>query len=150
MTSVLKNVVGLYHPWTFVQNGSGDFGPRECGGIVSSLNICSEQIRWLQSSRMWWDCIIPEHLLRTDPMTSVLENVVGLYHPRTFVQNGSSDFSPWECGGLVSSLNICSERIRWLRSLRMWWDCIIPKHWFRTDPMTSILESVVGLHHPWT
>ena len=55
------------------------------------------------SLRKKQDCIIPEQLFRTDPVTLVLENVVGLYHPWTFVLN-------------------C---IRWLRSLKMWKDCII-------------------------
>ena len=150
MTSVLKNVVGLYHPWTSVQNRSGELGTRERSRIVSSLNFSSERIRWLLSSRMWWDRMILELWFRTNPVTSVLENVVGLYHPWTSVQNVYGDFGPRECGGIVSSLNFSSERIRWLRSSRMWWDCIVPELQFITDPVTSILANVVGLYHPKT
>ena len=28
------------------------------------------------------------------------------------------------------------------------WDCIILGHLFRIDPVTSVLENLVGLHHP--
>ena len=59
MTSVLENEEGLYQPGTFVQNGSGDFVPRECGRIASSLKFNSERY----------------------PEASGPENVVGLHHP---------------------------------------------------------------------
>ena len=48
--SALVNVVGLHHPWTSVQNVSGDFGPRESGRIVSSLDLGPKVIRRLSSS----------------------------------------------------------------------------------------------------
>ena len=44
VASVLENEEGLYHPGTSVQNRSGDFGLRECGGIASSLNFGSKCI----------------------------------------------------------------------------------------------------------
>ena len=75
-----------------------------------------------------WDCIIPGHLSIIDPMTSVLENVVGLYHPwalslkypetsvfeneeglyhpGTSIHNRSNDLGPRECGRIASSLDI--------------------------------------------
>ena len=59
-------------------------------------------------------------------MTLVLENEEGLYHPGTSVQNRFSDFSPQECSGTASSLNLGSER---------YLEALVPK-------------SVVGLHHP--
>ena len=59
MTSVLENEEGLYHPGTSVENRSGDFGPRECSGIASSVNFDSERY----------------------PEASVLEKVAGLHHP---------------------------------------------------------------------
>ena len=119
-TSVFENEEGLYHPGTYVQKWSSDFGHRECGRIVSSLNFGSE--------RIWW--------------TSVIEKVVGLYHPWTLVQNGFGDciipghmsriylvnFDHREGGRIVSSLNFDSEWIRW----------------------TSVIEKVVGLYHPCT
>ena len=45
------------------------------------------------------DCIIPGHLSKSDPVTSVLENEEGLYHPGTSVQNR-----------IASYLNFGSER----------------------------------------
>ena len=59
MTSVLENEEGLYHPRTSIQIRYGDFGPKECSGIASSLNFGSERY----------------------PEASVPKNVVGLYHP---------------------------------------------------------------------
>ena len=50
MTSVIENEEGLYHPKTYVHKGSGDFDPRECGGIVSSLDLSPKVIRRLSSS----------------------------------------------------------------------------------------------------
>ena len=72
------------------------------------------------------DCIIPRHLSRSDPVTSVLENEEGLYHLETFVQNRFSDFNPRECSGIASSLNFGLERY----------------------PEASVPNNVVGLHHP--
>ena len=63
----LVKVVGLYHPGTSVQNRSGDFGLRECGGIASSLNFGSKCIRRSRPPRMWWDCIIPEPWFKMYP-----------------------------------------------------------------------------------
>ena len=63
---------------------------------------------------------------RSDPVTSVLENEEGLYHPGTSVQNRSDDFGPRECSGIASSLNFILERY----------------------PEASVPESVVGLHDP--
>ena len=96
------------------------------------------------------DCIILGHLSRIDPVTSVLENEEGLYHPRTSVHNRSSDLGPRECGGIVSSLGTCPKVIWRPRSLSMKRDCIILGHLSIIDPVTSVLENVVGLHHPWT
>ena len=42
------------------------------------------------------DFIIPEPWFKMYPEISVPMNVVGLYHPRTSVQNGSDDFSTRE------------------------------------------------------
>ena len=47
VTSIVENVVGLHHPWTspkvigsdYPVIVSGDFGRRECGRIVSSLDV---------------------------------------------------------------------------------------------------------------
>ena len=72
------------------------------------------------------DCIIPGHLSKSDPVTSVLENEEGLYHPGTSVQNRSGDFGPQECSGIASSLNFGLERY----------------------PKASVPENVAGLHHP--
>ena len=83
MTSVLKNEEGLYHPGTYIHNRSGDLGPQEHDGIVSSLGTFPKVIRRPWSSRMKRDCIISGHLSIIDPVTSVLENVVGLHHPWT-------------------------------------------------------------------
>ena len=103
---------GLYHPGTSVHNRSGDLGPRERDGIVSSLGTFPKVIQRPQSSRMKRDCIIPGHLSKSDPVTLVLKNEEGLYHPGTSVQNRSGDFSPRECSGIVSSLGIFPKVIR--------------------------------------
>ena len=31
----------------------------------------------------------------------------------------------------------------------MWQDCIILELRFRTDLVTSVVDNVIGLHHPW-
>ena len=85
-TLVLKNEVGLYH-----------------------LEIYPKVTRRPWSSIMKRDCIIPGHLSKSDPVTSVLENEEGLYHPGTSVQNRFSDFGLRECGGIASSLNFGSN-----------------------------------------
>ena len=117
----------IHEPW--FRMDLVNFGHRECGRIVSFVNFGSEWIRW----------------------NLVIENVVGLYHPWTSVQNGSGElwssrmwkdciicdfrfrmdqvnFGHRECGRIVSSMKFGSEWIRW----------------------TSVIEKVVGLHHPWT
>ena len=91
-----------------------------CSGIVSSLGIFPKVIWWPRSSRMNKDCIISGHLSIMDPVTSILENVVRLYHPWNLVQNGSSDFDTRERGRIVSSLNFSSKRIQWLWYSRIW------------------------------
>ena len=63
---------------------------------------------------MWYDCII----LGLSP------KVIGSDYPVIV----SGDFGRRECGSIVSSLDIC------------------PKLY----PVASVLENVVGLHHPWT
>ena len=103
-----KNEEGLYHPGTSVHNRSGDLGPRECGGIVSSLGTCPKVIQRPQSLRMKRDCIIPRHLSTIDPVTLVLENVVGLYHPWALALKWSGDLGLREWRGIVSSWDICS------------------------------------------
>ena len=95
------------------------------------------------------DCIILGHLSKSDPVTSVLENEEGLYHPRTSVHNRAGDLSPRERGGIVSSLGTYPKVIRRPRSSRMKRDCIIPGHLSIIDPVTLVLENVVGLYHPW-
>ena len=52
------------------------------------------------------DCIIPRHLPKSDPETSVFKNEEGLYHPGTSVHNKSDGFGPRECGRIASSLDI--------------------------------------------
>ena len=54
VTSVLENEEGFYHPRTSIQNRSGDFGLRECGGIASSLNFGSKCIRRSWPPWKWW------------------------------------------------------------------------------------------------
>ena len=95
------------------------------------------------------DCIIPGHLSKSDMVTSVLENEEGFYHPRTSIHNRSGDLDPRERGGIVSSLGTFPKVIRRLRSSRMKRDCIISGHLSIIDPMTSVLENMVGLYHPW-
>jgi len=63
VNSVLENVVALYLPWTFVQNESGDFGPRECGRIASSLDFKSRSdpktfvfVLWIVGCCCRWWC----------------------------------------------------------------------------------------------
>ena len=116
-------------------------------GIVSSLDTFLKVIQWPRSSRVKRDCVIPGHLSIMDSVTSVLENVMGLHHPWTSVQNVSGGFGPRECGGIASSLNFCSECIRRLQSTWMWWDCIILEFLFRMYLEASIFVNVVGLHH---
>ena len=53
-----------------------------------------------------WDCIIPVHLPKSDPETSVFKNEEGLYHPGTSIHNRSGDLGPRECGRIASSLDI--------------------------------------------
>ena len=72
---------GLYHPRTSVHNRSSDLGHREHDGIVLSLGTFPKVIRRPRSLRMKRDCIILGHLSIIDLVTSVLENVAGLYHP---------------------------------------------------------------------
>ena len=148
--SVLENEEGLYHLGTSIQKWSGDLGPREWRGIVSSWDICPKRIQWLRSLRMWRDCIILELLFKMYMETSVPKNVVGLHHPWTSVQNVSGGFSPYECGGIASSLNLGSKCIWRLRPPWMWWDCIIPKPQFKMYSEVLAPMNVVGLHHPWT
>ena len=74
---------GLYHPGTSIHNRSSDLGHREHDGIVSSLGTFPKVIWRPRSSRMKRDCIILGHLSIIDPVTSVLENAVGLHHPWT-------------------------------------------------------------------
>ena len=148
--SVPVKVVGLHHPWTFVQNVSRGFNSRECGGIASSLNFCSKFIQRIWSTWMWWDFIIHEILFKMYLEASVPVNVVGLHHPWTSIQNVSKSFSPCECGGIASSLKIYSKCIQRLRSPWMWWYCIIPELLFRMYLEISVPMNVVGLHHPWT
>ena len=154
MSKLLMSWVRFKHFWGKIGVVQKDL-PRKgkqwcCSGIVSSWDTCPKVIRWLRSSRMNRDCIILELLFITDPVNSVLENVVGLYHLWTSVQNRFGDFGPQEWRGIVSSLDICPERIQWLQSSRMWRDCIILGHLSIIDPVASVLENVVGLHHPWT
>ena len=80
-TSVFENEEGLYHPGTSVHNRSGDLSHRECDWIVSSLGTFPKLIQRPRYSRMKRDCIILGYMSRSDPMTSVIENVAGLYHP---------------------------------------------------------------------
>ena len=46
------------------------------------------------------DCIILGHLSKSDPVTLVLENEEGLYHPGTSVQNVFGGLGTHESGGL--------------------------------------------------
>ena len=112
MTSILENEEGLYHPGTSVHNRSGDLGPRERGGIVSSLGTFPKVIQRPWSLIMKRNCIILGHLSKSDPMTSVLKNEEGLYHPGTSVQNISCDFGLCEGGGIASSLKFGSKCIQ--------------------------------------
>ena len=82
-TLVFENEEGFYYPRTSIHNRSGDLGPRERDGIVSSLGTCPKVIQRPWSSRMKRYCIIPGHLSIMNPVTSVLKNVVGLHHPWT-------------------------------------------------------------------
>ena len=162
----------MYHPRTFVHNRSGDLSHRERDGIVSSLGTFPKVIRRPQSSRMKRDCIIPGHLSIIDPVTSVIENVMGLYHPwepslrcsetsvfeneeglyhpGTFVHNRIGDLGHQERDGIVSSLGTFPKVIRRPRSSRMKRYCIIPGNLSIIYSVTSVLEKVVGMHHPWT
>ena len=90
------------------------------------LGTCPKLIRRPQSSRMKRDCMILEHMSRNNPVTSVIENVAGLYHPLSSIQNGSSE----------------------IQSSRRWQDCIILELLFKTDLVTLVMENVVGFYHP--
>ena len=79
--------MGLYHLRTSVHNRSSYLGPQERDGIVSSLGTFPKVIWRPRSSRMKRDCIILGHLFKSDPVTSVLKNDEGLYHPGTSIQN---------------------------------------------------------------
>ena len=74
----------------------------------------------------------------------------GLYHPGTSVHNRSGDLGHRERDGIVSSLGTFPKVIRRPRSSRMKRDFIILGHLSIIDPVASVLENVVGLHHPWT
>ena len=150
--SVIENVVGLYHPWTSVQNGSGVTSViKNVAGLYHPWTLVQNGSSELHSSRTWQDCIILELQFRMDPMnfghqeggnivssldfgskwirwTSVIEKVVGLYHLWSSVQNRSGDciipghmsrmdpvnFGHREGGRIVSSMNLGSEWIQWL------------------------------------
>ena len=88
--------------------------------VSSKVQTLSRQA-WCGSERtspkggvvmLQWDCIILGHLSKSDPVTSVLENEEGLYHPGTSIQNRSGEFSIRECGDIASPLNFGSKCIQ--------------------------------------